>query len=136
MKSFYKIRMYIFPLYYTQCYIYNNNYSTLNWCNHPYIHVHNYIAIYTWCSATVTTVAQHNHQWCSHIHIYLHIIKQPAVHYTTGHYTTLFGLVSWIQKWRLFSFDHYSPSTWYTITCTVHPGLVSCSFYAIPMSPF
>ena len=22
------------------------------------------------------------------------------------------------------------------ITCTVHPGLVSCSFYAIPISPF
>ena len=35
------------------------------------------------------------------------------------------GLVSWIQIWRPFSFDHYVSSTWYIITCTVCPGLGS-----------
>ena len=48
---------------------------------------------------------------------------------------TCIGLVSWIQIWHPFSFNHYASSTWYIITRTVHPGLVSCSFYAIPLSP-
>ena len=45
------------------------------------------------------------------------------------------GLVSWIQIRHPFSFDHYASSTRYIITCTVRPGLVSYSFYAIPISP-
>ena len=48
---------------------------------------------------------------------------------------TCIGLVSWIQIWHPFSFNHYASSTWYIITRTVHPDLVPCSFYAIPISP-
>ena len=44
--------------------------------------------------------------------------------------------IMYIQLLRPFSFDHYASSTWYIMTCTVHPGLVSCNFYActIPIS--
>ena len=38
--------------------------------------------------------------------------------------------IMYIQLLRPFSFDHYASSTWYIMTCTVHPGLVSCNFYA------
>ena len=47
------------------------------------------------------------------------------------------GLVSWIQIWRPFSFDHYESSIWYIITCTVHPDMSHVySFYAIPIFTF
>ena len=58
-----------------------------------------------------------------------YIIKQAVyntVHFTmTLHNNNIIGLVSWIQIWRPFSFDHYASSTWYIMTCTVRPGLVS-----------